>query len=402
MRNILSIAILVLLVACVPLEQARMPTGEVIKDTETLAPEIAELEEPLPPPETPAFQRSDEPTGNELYTIEGIEGELIQLRPEAVDPDGDKVTFTFSKPFDAEGRWQTMIGDEGKYTISVGATDGKTTTVESVRVIVGRANRPPVIDCRSVTVSEGENVDLHDACSISDEDDAEVIVTYSGWMGSWRYTTDYDDAGVHNVVITASDKRKGEILHTVIQDVTITVKNTNRAPVFSDSFPIVINAVEADVITLPQDMISDPDKDKVSVTFSEPFGTNGVWRTKIGDAGTYEVDVVASDGETSVKRRVTIKLGLLNTAPVLKRIPDITVKEGETVRIPVSATDREGDSLTIAFSGWMTEDTYKTTYSDAGSYTVKVTVSDGEFKAEQVVQITVEDVNRAPVFINPA
>lgn len=50
----------------------------------------------------------------------------------------------------------------------------------------------------------------------------------------------------------------------------------------------------------------------------------------------------------------------------------------------------------------MTGETYKTTYDDAGEYTVKVTVTDGEFETSQIVPVTVRDVNRPPVFVTPA
>ncbi|HIH23542.1 TPA: hypothetical protein HA251_00755 [Candidatus Woesearchaeota archaeon] len=93
---------------------------------------------------------------------------------------------------------------------------------------------------------------------------------------------------------------------------------------------------------------------------------------------------------------------MLNTAPVLKTISDVTVKEGETIKLPISAIDREGDKLITTISGWMTGDTYKTTYDDAGSYTVKVTVTDGVFNTTQVVKVTVIDQNRPPVFVVPA
>jgi hypothetical protein len=221
-------------------------------------------------------------------------------------------------------------------------------------------------------------------------------------MSSWKYQTSYDDAGSHQVTISASDRHKGQTLHTVMKNVTVTVKNVNRAPVFSKDFPAEISATENDVITLPKNMASDPDKDPVTLTFSPPFDVNGVWKTKIGDAGSFDVDVVASDGQTTAKRTVHVKVGLLNTPPVLKTIPDITVKEGETVKLPISATDREGDKLTTIISGWMTSDTYKTTFEDAGTYTVKVTVTDGVFSTSQVVQVTVTDVNRPPVFVSPA
>jgi PKD repeat protein len=380
-----------LLVACTPTpaEQNTTPTGDVAAGIP-----------PATPSETPAAQAAPEKPA--LYTVEGIEGDLIQLKPEAVDPDGERVVYSFTSPFDTNGRWQTKIGDEGTYNVVVGASDGKATTTETVKVIVHRANRPSVIECKPITVNEGDIVNLHDRCTITDEDDKEVIVTYSGWMGSWRYQTTYDDAGTHTVTITASDKRQGKVLHTVTKDVTITVKDVNRPPVFSDKFPAQISGVENDVITLPASMVTDPDGNPLTITYSSPFDKSGVWKTKIGDAGTYDVDVAASDGTSTMKKTVKVKIAMLNTPPVLKTIPDITVKEGETIKLPISAHDREGDKLTTTISGWMTGDTYKTTYDDAGNYTVKVTVTDGEFNTSQVVHITVLDVNRPPVFIVPA
>jgi len=402
MRTIHIIAILlaVLLVACVPVPTEQNTTTSGATDE----PQVDLPETPSAPvtiPTTPA-KPTETPERPALYTVAGVEGDLIELKPRAIDPDGDNVRYSFTKPFDKDGRWQTKIGDEGKYDVTVGADDGKSTTTETVRVMVGRANRAPIIDCTPVIMNEGEQVNLHKACTVSDEDDSEVIVTYSGWMTGWRYTTTYEDAGTHTVTLTASDKNKGQFLHTVTKDVLVTIKNVNRAPAFDDSFPTLITGTENDVITLPRPLIADPDKDQVAVTYSAPFDKTGVWKTKIGDAGAYDVDVVASDGTTTTKKTVTVKIGMLNTAPVLKRITDIAVKEGDTVKLSIDAYDREGDKLTVTISGWMTRDTYTTTYDDAGSYTVKVSVTDGVFTTDQVIHVTVADQNRPPVFVTPA
>lgn len=396
----LALFIALLAVACAPVEQ--QVTGEVIADI----PEEPQLPvEPVEPTENATEEPAEAaaPETEDIYfTVTAVEGDLVRLGPEAIDPDGDRVRYTFGEPFDDKGTWQTGIGDEGQYRVAVSATDGKDTTTETVLVVIQRANRPPVIDCQPVTVQEGEQVDLHDVCSITDTDDEEIVVTYGGWMGSWRYTTDYDDAGTHTVTITASDKRKGEILHTVTEDVRVTVQDVNRAPVFNDSFPTTISGTEGDVITLPRDLLTDPDGDRVTVTYSEPFDDKGIWKTRLGDAGEYSIDVVASDGKLTEKRTVTVRISLRNTAPTLKTIGDITVSEGETIRLPISATDREGDPLTTTVTGFMTGPTYTTTYDDAGEYTVKVIVTDGVFTTSEIVHITVLDRNRPPVFVTPA
>jgi hypothetical protein len=389
-------------VACVPPAEPNDTLSNFTNDS--VAPSVPEVE-------SPEMNTTPNEPVSVYYTVEGTEGDLIQLKPDAIDPDGDRVTFSFTAPFNAQGQWQTQIGDEGEHFVAVGASDGKSTTMETVQVNIFRANRAPVIDCNEIVVNEGEMVDLHQMCKVSDEDDEKVIVTYGGWMDSWRYETTFEDAGTHYVTITASDRKvtqtkeggvEEKTLHTVVQNVTVTVKNVNRPPVFLVDFPDTVNGVENDIITIPRELITDPDHDPVTVTYSSPFGPDGIWRTKLGDAGSYDVDVVASDGENTIKKTVHVVIGLLNTQPVLKEIPDITVKEGETVRLPISATDREGDQLTTTISGWMSSDMYKTTYEDAGSYTVKVTVSDGEYEATQIVHVTVVDVNRPPVFVTPA
>ncbi len=384
---ILTLALL--LVACVPVQPTDSPTGQVV--------------EPTPLPTEPVVSEPEPVEPAEIYTVTYTEGDLVKLRPVAIDPDGTEITYSFTTPIGNDGTWQTQIGNEGDYRIAVGASDGKSQTVETVLVRILRANRPPVIDCDTdITVNEGQTVDLHDLCAISDEDDTEVVVTYGGWMSGWKYDTTYDDAGDHTVRITASDRKDGEALHTVTKDVNVRVTNVNREPVFSDEFPQEIRATENDVVSIPTTGITDPDGNTLSYTYSAPFGANGVWRTTLGDAGTYDITVVASDGETTQARSVKVVVGLLNTVPVLREIRPITVDEGEEIVLPISATDREGDDLDIEVTGWMTSDTYQTTYEDAGEYTATVSVSDGEYTATQRVEIVVRDVNRPPVFVTPA
>jgi hypothetical protein len=96
----------------------------------------------------------------------------------------------------------------------------------------------------------------------------------------------------------------------------------------------------------------------------------------------------------------------------MKFIPNITVEEGETVKITPDAADREDENLKITYSGWMKDSTYTTTFDDAypkgcnthgcsATYKVTVTASDGVLSVSQDVYVTVKDKNRAPVFVWP-
>lgn len=345
-----------------------------------------------------AEEPSDMIYQDERFTVIKTEGDLVILSPEAIDPDGDAVSYAFTAPFEKGGRWQTAYGDAGEYTVTVTATDTKAASTNAeVLVRILRANRPPTVSCpESVVAKEGETVTI--GCAITDADDDQVTVTYAGWMTGDTYTTTYEDAGTHAVTVTASDGKNSP----VVQELRVIVQNVNREPIFPLDFPNRIEAVEGDVIIISTDGVYDPDGDTLAFTFSEPFDAKGIWKTTIGDAGHYPVDVAISDGSTSVKRRIDVEVGMINTAPVLKRIPDITVYEGETIRIAVDATDREDEDLDVTVTGWMTSTTYTTGYADAGTYTVKVTVSDGHLSDSQVVHLTVIDRNRPPVFTVPA
>ncbi len=161
--------------------------------------------------------------------------------------------------------------------------------------------------------------------------------------------------------------------------------------------PTVI-VTEGDTVKFPNLKAADPDGDKISYAFTAPLSDIGEWDTEEGDAGEYTSTITASDGENEASQDVRIIVKELNKAPVLEKIKDVVVKEGTTLKLEPKTLDPEGKPLTITYSGWMTSNEKKLGYEDAGDYIVRITVSDGVKETAQDVKITVEDVNRAPVF----
>ena len=335
------------------------------------------------------------------FSIEATEGDLVKIPITAVDPDGDFLEYDFEKPFNKKGLWQTEIGDEGKYLVEVEVTDGKLSTTEFVLVTIKRANRPPTIECPDeINVKEGETVRLD--CNIYDVDGDVVIVGYDGWMKTSTKKTGYDDEGEYTVLVRAKDKE-----HESFKEVDIVVENTNRAPVIEEVMKQEVMEEDSIFVDITA---SDPDGDDITLTFSEPLDENGYWEPTYGDRGTYNVTVVASDGEEDVESNFELEVLRLNRAPVIKPIDDIEVDEGETVEIDVDSFDPDGDDVVIVYEGWMDSSEYKTTYDDAypdgcdekgcsAEYEVTVTVSDGTLSSEETVTIIVNDKNRPPVFV---
>ncbi|MBN2459673.1 immunoglobulin domain-containing protein, partial [Candidatus Woesearchaeota archaeon] len=353
---VLMIATMLMIAGCqvtMPEGEETTPTGEYVIEIGDVAP-AEEGEQAI----TAVPEEEEIAMPENGVVIQAVEGELVTLKPEAIDPDKDVVKFSFTPPFNENGKWQTKIGDAGQYLVTITASDGKDTTSQDVLVVIKKANLPPVLECpEEITVKEGETISIN--CNIYDPEGESIVVEYSGFMKSSTYTTDYEDAGEYSVMIKAGDKEK-------VSSTTIKVKVTdvNRVPEIK-GIQDEITIMEGDVITLSPEA-SDPDGEKVTITYTEPFDAKGSWKTKVGDAGVIKASVIASDGRSTTKKDFTVIVTQKNTAPVLEKINDITVNEGEKITIPVDATDREGDELDVTVSGWMNSLTYTTTYEDAG------------------------------------
>ena len=72
------------------------------------------------------------------------EGETVSFKPVATDPDGDKITITYSG-WMTEASYTTNYDDAGTHIVTVTASDGKESASQDVIVTVNNMNRPPKI-----------------------------------------------------------------------------------------------------------------------------------------------------------------------------------------------------------------------------------------------------------------
>jgi nitrogen fixation protein FixH len=256
--------------------------------------------------------------GEEAVVITVQETDLISLVPEADDPDKDKLTFTFSSPLNEKGEWQTTYGDAGEYTVTVTASDGQLTTSQDVLIIVNKKEEKPTIESFEpeqtvVTIKETESVDFNIEASDLNKDE----LSYSwkldgaeiGTDKAYTFETTYDDSGSHTVKVDVSDGTS-----VVSQLWSVTVENVNRKPILKEISPIKVK--ETETVTIKPEA-TDPDKDEVNFTISDPVGDDGVWETTYDDAGEYTVTVTASDGTDSVSQDVKIVVENVNRPPVI-------------------------------------------------------------------------------------
>ena len=158
-----------------------------------------------------------------------------------------------------------------------------------------------------------------------------------------------------------------------------------------------ISVYEGDLVSLNLHS-TDPDGDKLLYTFSDPLNEDGKWQTEKGDAGFYDITVTASDGKLESKKVIVVEVKSRNKPPVITGVEDLTVNEGDLIKLEPKASDPEGDAVEISYSGFMQGSSYTTTDKDAGTHKVKVTATDSYgSSATKEITITVENVNKAPV-----
>lgn len=140
------------------------------------------------------------------------------------------------------------------------------------------------------------------------------------------------------------------------------------------------------------------------------------WTPDLSQAGDYDVTFVADDGDVTSSQTVQITVNDVTGFPEIEPIPDQTVDEGATLSFTVTATDPNGDAITLdnetALPGSATftdegdpdgDGTYNGTldwtpdFDKAGTYTVTFVAEDSSgLSSTEDVNITVEDVNSAP------
>jgi len=326
--------------------------------------------------------------------ISVVEGEKVEVEWFTADPDTDvgpqkKLTTTFDGKLDASGFWQTQKGDAGIHNVKATVNDGEFEDTTSFCIEVIKSNTPPKVIAQDVTATEGDTVKLDAKCT--DVDGDKTTISYSGWMTSDTKVTDYDSAGKYKVEIVCKDPDGS----TDSKEVIVTVNNKNRNPVLITA--AVVSVKEGETVKLTPEC-TDPDGDKTVISYNGWMTTN-TKKTGLDDAGTYDDVIQCKDPIGAIDtKNVKINVADVNQDPVISELKsEVTVYEGETVTLSPKCVDPDGDTISIKFSGWMTQNTKSTGYEDAGDYSVKVTCADSKGRSdEESVTVHVLNRNRPP------
>jgi len=299
-------------------------------------------------------------------------------------------------------------------------------STEIFTITVDNVNRRPILaSVGDQTLDEGTTLDV--AVSASDPDDDPITLSASG-LPSFATLTDngdgtgtlalvpgFNDAGVYpDVEIAATD---GDLAAS--QAFTITVNDVNRAPILASIGDQALDEGATLDVTVSA---SDPDGDPIILssvglpafaTFTDHADGTGTLSLapSFDDAGGYPgIEVMASDGALTDTEVFTITVNDVNRPPSLTSIGDQTLDEGTTLDVAVSASDPDGDPISLSASGLpafatLTDNgggtgllTLAPGFDDVGVYSdVEIVASDGDLTDTETFTITVNDVNRSPV-----
>ena len=231
---------------------------------------------------------------------------------------------------------------------------------------------------------------------------SDITATLDGSDVSFSAPANYNGSEVFNVSVsdgTVSDS----------QSFTVTVNAVNDAPVASATSSTTFEDQDAVIALSGSDIDGDnltfsldSDAANGSVVIDGSFATYTPNANYFGDDSfTFSV----SDGLESSSASVTLSVTAVNDAPVVAAVSDVSFDEDGSGSVSLTADDVDGDDLSYNVTGGssilVSLDSNVATFNAPqdynGSEQFTVSVTDGEYVASQVITVTVDAVNDAPV-----
>ena len=243
--------------------------------------------------------------------------------------------------------------------------------------------------------------------------------------GSFHFAPGLPDKGDYTITVVATDSGKNGLTapQSMQESFVLAVQVASEPPhlsyigdkvaVIGSPFQLTLQAADLDQQPLTFSALGLPAD--ATITPSAIYGQASLsWVPTAADAGIYGVTfIVTNDGNgnpalaASDQQTIHLVVRAANQAPVLKSPGDQTIAAGQTLTVPLSATDPDGDPLTYAVANappGATFDpaqgilTWTPNLFQAGDYkNVVFGTSDGSQISFQTITIHVTQTNQKPI-----
>jgi hypothetical protein len=359
------------------------------------------------------------PVFQSIQTPKAKENAPLAFKLKATDDDGQVLGFSavdvpYGMTVDANGsvNWQPDFEQAGEYHLLFSVDDSEDQVTYELPITVENTNRSPTFLTESLTQAK-EDMPWQQLLESEDPDGDvlkfRLIQSPKGLLlndDRLEWLPGFEQSGQHQVAIEVSD---GDL--SARKTLKVEVENTNRAPEWPEiqepslalkenkPWSLTLGAKDADLQPLNYRLASEID----GLTLKN---NRLKWQPGFEQAGDYLVDVIVSDGEVDIPLSLSLQVENANRKPVITSQPLKRVAEAADYRYQITGMDPdlatvfdyeliEGPEGMDVFDGQIS---WQPDYESAGSYPVKVALSDGEATVFQSFTLLVNNTNRAPVF----
>ncbi|MBN2103958.1 T9SS type A sorting domain-containing protein [bacterium] len=332
----------------------------------------------------------------------------------ATDPENDPITYSFSGYPD----WMSASGaviqgapPEGvtAFSFTVTATANGKSDQQTVNVAVQAVDDAPQITSEEA-VNAVEDVLFSYIASATDAENDPIILTFSqypDWMtvsGSTIQGTPVEGVTAFNFTVTATANGKTDQLI-----VHVSVTSVDDPPHITSAS--AGNATE-DILFRYTAAATDPENDPIHFTYSnypDWMTVSGavIEGTPANDVTTFSFKVTATANGKTDQKNVTISVSAVNDPPQITSADSVTATEDQLFTYTATATDEEGDPVSIAIlnlPSWLTlnQTVVSGTPANGQKDTLFTVIAEASalFDTQQV-HISILDVNDPPKITSP-